>query len=369
MRKRGVMRTVLASIILMMLACNGCTSREREKLKEEYPEEKAKELAEEYLEEKYDEEFKVEKIKEFHYTYTYIDATGLSAFKGYYMEVQNFHVFMDFDEEGEYSFSDDKQLDEIRKAYTKKLKDNYDGKGFIYWNVEEVPSIEEDDTGILCDFNYDAFHDYFDGDLESFLDKTGFCSDLDIFLDTLDEKEEEKILTNIIEEFEDADIYELEKGVYDDCLEVMTEPEMLSDYKGMEYCKVRVCHGEIEKFPWKEVENGIYLKSAGDIEIRKDAQAALNEWKNYVSARYYDMSKAYVLCGDEKYVFIPEEDLNKTFLLVNSEKMQEVEVYEYFQSYDNIDGCVHGSWKPELEEVTGTTSTMCYEVDGCAIIK
>lgn len=151
---------LLISFLLCTFLLTACGSKDKAKMNSyahEFNDNEVKEMAKDYAEEKYGESVQVGDMTS--YTDTVYDYDyKQQAFKGYYIETNDYITRMAYELDGSYSFSDNKQMKEINEALRTYITDQSDCEpDFCPYCPNQIEDIEHtDEVQIYRTMRYDG---------------------------------------------------------------------------------------------------------------------------------------------------------------------------------------------------------------------
>lgn len=165
MNKKKHIIIISCLLILSLFLLSGCDYKKVTQMNsyaKSYSKSEIREMAEEYVENKYGQTIQAGDVKPYK-DYVYYGYAGKkNAFKGYFIETDDFLTCMAFEQDGTYCFMDNKQAMEITNALQSYIEDSCTCKVAVY-SCDLVTSDLESAEGESADFYSELFQSNLNG--------------------------------------------------------------------------------------------------------------------------------------------------------------------------------------------------------------
>lgn len=330
-RKTAHITLLLVSITtIMTVFLSGCSSTKMNRIEKSYSNRKVEKLATEYLEEKYGVKPEFGEVETYDGICGGIDATSFVAFRGFVIETDDYLTFMDFEEDGTYTFSDNKQAEEIEEAMREEFERVYEEEGYLTMAYEKIASANDGNTPLpyVSDVEH-SYTEYFDGDIGEILTneekKYGRYHNVSIYLPPMENPGE--VVEQLVCHFENIScrvgIYVYEPGIYEELQPHFDDYDFMCEYQEERYSMANgnTYYGveSVEEHAFQKVAEGLYVKCQTEVTLYEDAEAGL---KTVIDRNPDGKEADYQMTGEEKF-FLSAEDDSAILLLVDPEKIEE----------------------------------------------
>lgn len=338
--KKAAYMTVLlfSTTAIMATLFSGCGSMEMNRIENSYSNRKVEKLAAEYLEEKYGVTPEMGEIETYDDVCGGIDATSFVAFRGFVIETDDYLTFMEFEEDGTYTFSDNKQAEEIEEAMRQELKSAYDGEAYLTMAYPKLASANDGNTPLpyVSDVEH-SYTEYFDGDIAGVLSKEeeeyGRYHNTSIYLPPVEHPGE--VVRQLIGHFENissrVEIYVYEPGIYEELQPCFDDYDFMCEYDEEAYSMAsgNTYYGgdSVKEHSFQKIAEGLYVKCQTEVTLYEDAEAGL---KTLIERNPDGKEAEYQMTGEEKFFLLAQDD-STILLLVDPEKIEEP--YRFFTIY------------------------------------
>lgn len=330
-RKAARITLLLCSATAIMAALlSGCSSMKMNRIEKAYSNRKVEKLAAEYLEEKYGVKPEFGEIEAYDGVCGGIDATSFVAFRGFAIETDDYLTFMDFEEDGSYTFSDNKQAGEIEEAMREELENAYEGEAYLTMAYAKLASTNDGNTPLpyVSDVEH-SYTEYFDGDIAGILaeeeEKYGRYHNTSIYLPPVENPGE--VVEQLVRHFENIScrvgIYVYEPGIYEELQPHFGDYDFMCEYEEDRYSMAsgNTYYGieSVEEHAFKKAAEGLYVKCGTEVTLYEDAKAGL---KTVIDRNPDGKEADYQMTGEEKFLLAAQDD-SAILLLVDPEKIEE----------------------------------------------